>query len=508
MSFLPCRHSVCSVWIALAPCLASAAAPQDSIPFTEEAAVRGVDHLFGSTVDGFGSGIAFADLDMDGDPDIVAVGHILGYIGVFENDGMGHFTARSDGIEGNAFPYSIGISVADYDADGDLDLFITVKDAPCVLLRNDGDFQFVDVASEAGVDHSGPAQGSTWGDYNGDGWPDLYVTIRKEFGGGNLFYRNRGDGTFEEIAAMLGIDMATEGMSFHATFVDYNHDRLPDLYLCSDKGQFCTEMRNHLWENQGQTFVEVTDASGTEACVACMGIAVGDLDANGHTDFYCTNLPYGNVLLLNQGDKTFVDATQMAGVGSYLTGWGTIFLDYDNDADLDLYVCNDGPNRIYENKQVYPLVDVAPQIGLATENLSSCVAAADVDNDGDLDLLVEGRLTQLLLFINHEDDNHNWLQVKLFGNDANTQAIGARVVVQTGASTQYREIHAGIGFKSSNSLVASFGLGDATIVERVSVEWRSGNTTTLTNVAVNQRLIINKGTFPPLPRGPLPTPPP
>jgi len=487
-----CFRSVECLAASLAPFLVAAAGDDPPAPFSEEAHARGLDYLCAVNGGTYGAGVAFADLDMDGDPDVVLLGNGHRTIGIFENDPIGRFTDRSSLTPIGPLPGATGIAAADYDADGDLDLYISVHGAPNALLRNEGGFIFRNMAQEALVDHGGYAQGAAWGDYDRDGWLDLYVANHEQFGN-NLLYRNLGNGTFQDVAVDLGVESSVDGATFHASFFDYNHDRLPDIYLCSDRGEFCTLATNHLFENQGTTFVEVTEETGTQACVGCMGTAIGDFDANGFTDLYCTNLPFGNVLMLNQGDDTFSEEALPAGVAAYLLSWGTLFMDYDNDSFLDLYVCGLGPNRLFDNNLTWPCVDVAPAMGVDSDVYSKCFAVADVDNDGDVDMLVEGDNVPIQLFINHEGEKRNWLQVKLFGNSANTQAIGARVDIRTGTRHQFHEIQAGVGFKSSSSLVACFGLADAEIVDELTVEWPLGGRTTHTDVAVNQRVTITKG---------------
>ncbi|MFT5052360.1 MAG: hypothetical protein ACI8QZ_003793, partial [Chlamydiales bacterium] len=450
----------------------------------------------------YGAGVAFADLDMDGDPDVVLLGNGHRTVGIFENDGIGRYTDRSLLSPIGPLPGATGIAAADYDGDGDLDLYISVHDGANALLRNEGGFVFRDMAAGAGVNDGGKAQGAAWGDYDRDGWLDLYVANHDQLEGANLLYRNQGDGTFVDIAAALGVEMTKHGATFHATFFDYNHDRLPDIYLCSDRGEFCTLATNHLFKNQGTTFVEVTEETGTEACVGCMGTAVGDFDANGFTDLYCTNLPFGNVLMLNEGDATFTEQALPAGVAAYLLSWGTLFFDYDNDSFLDLYVCGLGPNRLFENKLSWPCPDVAIEMGVDTDVYSKCFAVADIDGDGDVDMLVEGDNVPVQLFLNNEGTRRNWLQVKVFGSSANTQAIGARVDIRTGERHQFCEVQAGVGFKSSSSLVISFGLAEATVVDELTVEWPLGGTTTLNNVLINRRVTIHEGLPPVSPRSP------
>ncbi len=461
-------------------------------PFTEEAASRGIGYVFGSDNSTFGHGVCFCDLDRDGDPDIVLIGAADGHVGVYENDGSGFFTDRS--ATSNILPMNkaSGISAADYDGDQDLDLYFTVHGSSNVLMRNEGNLTFLNVTRNAGVGDAGWGQGSAWGDYDKDGWLDLYVANRTRLGEiPNRLFRNLGDGTFEEVAQNLGVSEEEDRLTFMATFVDYDRDQNLDLYLCTDKGMECIEASNHLYQNQGAGFVEVTEEAGAEACVGCMGTGIGDFDANGYLDFYCSNVPLGNVLLLNQGDGTFVDSAAEAGVASYLLGWGNLIFDFDNDTHQDIYVCNFGTNRLYDNNQSWPCDDVASGLGVAFTENSYTVAAADLEGDGDRDLLVHNLGSPPHLFVNHEGDSRHWTSIALDAPAPNRHGIGATVFVTAEGVTQLAQVHAGIGFKSMSALDVHFGLDDATVIDRVRVLWPSGGMTVRENLPVNQRLVIS-----------------
>jgi len=454
--------------------------------FTDEAIARGINYMVVNDILQFGSGVALIDLDNDGDPDLIALGATGGTVGLWENDGTGQFTSR---IGGSGIAPQIagsGLCAGDYDADGDLDVFISNWLVDDVLLRNDGGFKFTDVTATAGVGGGICASnGSAWGDYDGDGWLDLYVTARTNTSGAdvrNHLYHNNQDGTFTNVAPQLGVDDG-EAPSLVVTFMDYDRDGDADLYLGNDKGT-SPNWTNRFYENLGDgTFDDITAFTRTEANVDCMGIAVGDMNLDGWQDLYVTNTPGGNVLLVSHGDLTFDDKTLAGGVGSYQVGWGTMFLDFDNDRYLDLFVCNmNAENRLYSRiNGAWPFTDLAAPLDVDEFDTSYCCAAADVDNDGDLDLLVQTHSQQLSLHINNEGTNRSWAKFEVVGRGANLFAIGAQVDVTSAGVTQMREVFGGHNYKSQNHRVLHFGLDDNALLDEITVMWPGGDTRTLTN---------------------------
>ena len=479
--------------------LVSVAPAGQAVAFTEEAIARGVSYNI-EQPDTFGSGLAFVDLDNDADPDLVVIGRtttgVGPILGVYENDGAGAFIDRSVAyLQIPQLRMASGVTAADYDADGDLDLYISVWLQPNVLLRNNGNFSFTDVSAPAGLNDAGAGAGCGWGDYDGDGWLDVYVPNRT---GTNLptgepsmipnrLFRNLG-GTFIDVAAALGVAEG-DSRSFQASFFDFDRDADADLYLVNDKGLSSgCQWRSRFWENVGGALVDISLESRTDGCVDGMCIALGDFDRNGLQDIYVTNLPFGNPLYLNNGDGTFTESSLNAGVGSYTTGWGSVFFDYDNDGWLDLYVCNHATaNRLYENDGVWPTTDVAAAMGVATgPGESFCVATADIDNDGDLDLAVSDRESRVKLYINHDGAARDWVKFRVVGRGANRFAIGANVVINAGGVSQIREVISGDNFKSQNDLTLHFGLDDAALVDAAHVVWPAGVTRDLANLPSNQ----------------------
>ncbi|MFQ5502065.1 MAG: CRTAC1 family protein [Phycisphaerae bacterium] len=458
------------------------------MPFVEEAAVRGVVYNTGTVFGQFGVSVAFADLDNDMNPDLIALGRIDGIVGIYKNDGNGFFTDRSIG---NGIPLILspsGVIAGDYDADGDLDLYFSNWATADMLLRNEGGFQFTDVTVSAGLGDIGNGQGSAWGDYDGDGWIDLYLGNRTSLEPGDppcRLYHNMGDGTFIDVAPALGVDDTQP--TYQASFFDFDKDGDADLYLANDKGSNnCNQNTNRLYENVGGTFVEITGPSGTAACVDSMSTAIGDFDGNLFQDLYVTNTPQGNALMLNQGDGTFTRDEIAAGVASFAMGWGSVFFDWDNNGMLDLFVCNvQAPNRLYSNFGTFPVTEMATSLGLDDVGFTFTAAVADIDNDGDLDLAYSNAADRVKLCINQEGQVRSWIKFDVIGRGQNTFAIGANIEARTGATWRIREVIAGCNFKSQNQLIQHFGLGSATQVDEVVVMWPGGVTRSLTNVPIN-----------------------
>lgn len=463
-------------------------------PFTEEAVARGINYYTPgrASIEGFGYGLAFADLDGDRDPDIVVMGQTSGLAGIYENIGGGMFNDRS---AGNGIPVldgRSGVVALDYDADGDLDLFFTQIDYPNVLVRNDGNFQFTDVSAAAGVNHTGRGTGAAVGDYDGDGWLDIHVP---NYGSPDRLYRNLGNGTYTDMAPTLGV--ADPWRGWQSVFFDMDFDGDADLYVSNDKKVAVeTQMHNRLYENIGGTFSDISTTSGTDANIYSMGLGVGDFDGNGLQDVYCTNLAVEpNYLFLNQGAGLFASSASLTGSESFRTGWGAVIFDYDNDGHQDLYVCNmAGPpigampqNRLYVHAGAWPCVDQAAALKVDDAKNSFAVAVADIEGDGDLDLLVQNNDDQIRLYVNHEGEKRNWIKFDVVGQGNNVFAVGAHVSVRVGSTWRHREIIAGgNNFKSQNELLVHVGLDAAVTTDQISINWPGGTTRGLTGYGINQ----------------------
>ena len=456
-------------------------------PFTEEAGQRGIQYTANQPTP-FGEGVAFVDLDGDGDPDIVTLGSTTtGSIGLYENDGTGQFQRRPAPNP----QFANGVSAADFDRDGDLDLSITCNFRPNLLLRNEGDFSFVDVAMSAGVDDDGDSHGSAWGDFDGDGWIDLYVSNRTQ---PNKLYRNLGGEpgassvTFEDVAELHGVDLGNQP-TFQGSFFDYDRDGDLDLYVATDKGtNECQAFQNHLFQNIGGTFIDVTDAE-TEGCLDAMCIAIGDFDGNQLPDMYVTNTEEGHALMLNKGDDRWRRSEAEAGVVVNWTGWGANFLDVNNDGRLDLFVVHAGINgrpRLFINGPDWPLVDSAVEMGLGQQGSCFGSAAGDVDGDGDVDLLVSVRNQPIRLFINHAGGLGRAVSFDVKPTEPGAPIAGTVVDVRAGDMQWTRDVVAGSSFKSQDQQLVHLGLGGSPLVEEVSVRWPDGSTRTVANLPTNR----------------------
>jgi len=456
--------------------------------FSEQATARGVSYSVAAGAQGRGA--AWADLDNDGDVDLVAVGASSGQVGVWENDGAGHFTPRAAtaGL-GSIIPSSSasGVCAADYDGDGDLDLFFCngggVSNTPDKLFRNNGNWTFTNVTVAAGVGNLGSGMHASWGDIDNDGDLDLHVA-NYDTSTPDAVYRNNGNGTFTDIAAALGL--GDRHLTFQSCWLDYDNDGDLDLYLSNDRGWACPACGNYLYRNEGgaTAFTNVTVPAGALIQMNSMGTAVGDFDRNGFIDLYSTNTIEGNKLLLNDGDATFTESAVATGTASFAIGWGAIFFDCDNNAHNDLYVCNMesiAPDRMYVHNGVWPASNKAADLGLNDTGVSFCAAYADIDADGDLDMLLSNYDEPLQLFVNNASGAESWAMFRVVGVDKNLWGVGARVRVTTGAVTQIRDVMAGSdAFKSQNDLRVHFGLDQAESLDQVRVDWPGGLTRTLT----------------------------
>ena len=463
------------------------------VPFTEEAIPRGINYVVveGDFGDGeqYGCGIGWIDLDDDGDVDLVCVGGPVGKVGIFENDGSGHFTERTRGSGLPLLDRCSGVSAADYDGDMDLDLLITRWHHDSRLFRNDGGFTFTDVSLESGISgHPGAGMAASWGDVDGDGWIDLYICHRTGSDGDmarNLMFMNNGNGTFTETAQSMGIDHA--GATIQSILSDLDRDGDLDLYLSTDKGSV-EGHSNELFRNDGGVF-SLVEGSNADVVIDSMGVAVGDFDRNGFLDIYCTNVPSGNPLLMNLGDMVFFDAAGIAGVESFSTGWGTRFVDFDNDNDLDLWVCNmmNHPDRLYLNDGPWPCMDVASQAGVENQANSYGLAFADIDDDGDLDAAVTNHEGRVRLFINHHSNLNHSMRLRIIGSTTgNTHAIGSMIEAHMDGILELREISISNNYKSQDELLQHLGMGDLDAIDMLQVQWPGGDPIrTLRNLPAN-----------------------
>jgi len=461
-------------------------------PFTEEGLARGLAYFNQDQLWSFhGFGVLLCDLDDDGAPDALGIGGFLDMPGLFKNNGSGFFTdvTASSGL--NPLEKASASLAFDYDADGDLDLYIASFGGHNALVRNDGELTFTDVANDLGVNHIGNGGGGSAADVDGNGWMDLHVP---NYGQPDLFYDNEG-GTFTERAVEFGLADPWRGLE--SIFFDMDRDGDMDLYVSNDKkdGQNTT-MHNRLYENRDGVLVDVSVGSGTDVNIWSMGVAVGDFSGDGLPDLYATNLPdEPNPLMINIGNGRFVERTDFYGTQSFRLGWGATFFDFDNDTFNELYVLNsldtDPRNRLYTTGGSETAVDIASLVGLDSHLNSYTSAVADIDNDGDVDILTGETNNWLQLYVNREGTNKNWVKLRIHGHGKNHFAVGTEVTVRTAERVQRSQVLVGCnGFKSMNDLTLHYGLGDAKRIEEIIVRRPGGAVQRFGDVAVNRTYAI------------------
>ena len=465
---------------------------------------------------------------------------------LFRNNGDGTFTnvAVEAGVT-DAAAKGNGGCAADYDNDGDQDLFVANWGASR-LYRNDGAGKFTDVADAAGLadpNETYRSMGCAWGDYDRDGWLDFIVVRHIDESNPDAFtmriyhfdvrplalYHNNGDGTFSEVTDLLGATPSPSrtageygrvwGAGFQPAWLDFDNDGDLDLYVVNDYGEFIHP--NVLWRNDGPAdggsgeqwaFTDISQDSGAGVAMFGMGLAVADYNSDGYLDMFVTNIA-DNVMLTNEGGDSFSDSATDLGVAygefrrQQRVSWGTVFFDYDNDGYEDLYVASgfldtDDPNRreqpnlLFRNNGEGAFEDVSAVSGAADWGTGRGVAYADFDGDGCLDLFLVnmGRSAALgepvRLFRNRCGWGNNWLVVETEGTVSNRDGIGARITLEAGGRTQIREVTAGASNSSQNMLPAHFGLGNADVVDEIRVQWPSGKVQTLHDISPNQVLTV------------------
>ncbi len=483
------------VWSHVAPLVAavvviSSAVSVAQAQFTEEAAARGIVYTPLDTGTAYGAGVGFVDLNNDTFADIIALAAVDGTVGIWENDGTGHFLDRSSTAGIGPIDGASGICAGDYNNDGLMDIYITRIAEPNALLRNDGGFTFTNVAGDLGVDVVGVGQGCGWCDYDQDGRLDLAVSNYQQT---NVLLRNLPTGQFQNVTSSAGADTGTDN-SLSLAFFDYNYDAIIDLLVIHDaQGTGCFQGTNHLLKGTGSGFVDVTVESNTDLCIDSMSATIGDIDRNGWPDMFMTNTYAGSALMCNNGNGTFTRCDVEAGITDVDTwGWGGVLLDHNHDGWEDLYVCRAGiPNRLFEGGPTWPMVDVAPAMNVDAGGGSFTIAKADIDHDGDVDLLLANWGEPLRLFMNNFDGPETWAKFIVRGEGDQLQAIGARLQALDASGWQQRQVIAGSNFKSQDELTQHMGFNDSGIIDELRVTWPGGNSRTLTNLAVNATWVIH-----------------
>ncbi|MGB2861698.1 MAG: CRTAC1 family protein [Sedimentisphaerales bacterium] len=519
----------------------SSGAEQTLPVFTNVTGQAGINfkHSYGdfdlsNIVEGTGAGAMFFDYNGDGWLDIYFVngcwlknvndnrgrtlrGKLANSLYRNNKDGTFSDVTKEAGVGHKGFGF--GCSAADFDKDGDLDLYV-LNYGPNVLCRNNGDGTFTDISESSGLANSSWSLSAPWFDCDGDGDLDVYVANYLEYDSGKFrsyyaaagypgplsyrgqpdkLYRNNSDGTFTDVTKEAGI-FQPNGRAMSATIADLNNDGFLDLYIPNDG------MENYYFRNKGNGTFEseglmmgLAFGEGGQG-VSSMGPAIGDVDRDGWLDIYIPDMGYG-CLLMNRKDY-FEDRTEPANLavvcGQY-TGWGGVLFDYDCDGYLDIFIANGNAHHEYTEEDVFMrndgtgrFVDVADKSGpyFREKYVGRGATYGDYDNDGDLDLLIINLNDTPKLLRNDGGNKNNWLTVQARLPGGKSDAVGARVIVTAGSLTQVRDLIPVTGYLSQADPRCHFGLGESKKADTVEIRWPDKQTTKLKDVKSNQIITV------------------
>ena len=492
-------------------------------------------------IEPIGSGVALFDFDNDHDLDLYLVNgsDLPGRVSptlptnhLYRNDGNTFTDITAQAAVGDT-GYGLGCCIGDYNNDGFTDLYVTNYGAN-VLYRNNGDGTFADVTVHAGVGGNRFSSGCAFVDIDVDGDLDLYLVNYVQFdpetnpectrhgiptyctpeallGVSDVLYLNNGDGTFTDVSEKTGISEAS-GKGLGVVCGDVDNDGDVDIFVANDTTP------NLLYRNNPNSVEMTEDAlfsgvalSEEGRAYSGMGTNLGDFDNDGYLDIVITNFQdQTNSLYHNSQSGFFTEVSFARGIGErslpYLA-WGVDFVDFNNDGWLDLFIANghlDGniaeidpigtypqPNQLFLNNRGINFSELT-DMAVAARKVSRGAAFGDIDNDGDIDVVVSNLKDSPTVLRNDGGNTAQWLGVKLVGTHCNRDAIGARVTAVSGGLTQIREVKSGSGYLSQNALRLHFGLGAASSVDTLTVRWGCGKVQTLQDIAANQVLVISE----------------
>ena len=492
----------------------------------------------GSLLEGTGAGCVWFDYNNDGLPDLYVVNgrplddsmhphplkvkpDPLPHNHLYRNDGNGHFTDVTEQAGLAPDLYSVGVTAADYDNDGYVDLLVTGY-GRAILYHNDGNGHFTDVTAKAGIKVDGWSISSTWLDYDRDGCVDLFVGRYVKFdpkyrafygadnypgpldyeGQTNRLYHNNCDGTFTDVTDKSGIG-AYVGRTMGVTAADFDGDGWDDIYVANDRTE------NFLFRNKHDgTFEEIGNDSGTAfgqngESTSAMGPVFADLEGNGKLDLWVTDGRY-NRMLSNTGKLSFDDIGARNGVSqanAQYVSWGSGIYDFDNDGHLDILIFHGG--LIFLIPQEHTLFrglgdgrfeDVSREAGAVINKRSVARGACfgDYDNDGKMDAFLVNLGAKGTLLHNVSTNTGHWVAIKLKGTKSNRDGIGARVDLYAGGKHYLEERVAESGYLSQNDDRLHFGLGTATEVDKIVVHWPSGREQTVEKQGVDRVLTVEE----------------
>jgi hypothetical protein len=537
---------------------------------TDKTAMAGFRHRSGTPQKDYifetpAGGVAIFDYDVDGLPDVYFINGstipaLLGKekpprAALYRNLGNWKFEDVTDKAGVANERWAFGVAVGDYDNDGRPDMYVG-NFGVSRLYHNNGNGTFSDVAEKLGVARKGWSTGASFGDYDGDGRLDLFVPgyadmdlnnlppspseagkpggVGQNFcqfrgapvmcgprgllGEADTLYRQKADGSFEDVSARAGVNDPQKYYGFASAFVHVDEDKLIDLIVVNDSTP------KQLYINKGDgTFEEVGYPSGVALNEngreqAGMGLAVGDYDNDGRVDFHITNFSDdSNVLYHNDGEGNFTDVTFQAGLGELtipFLGWGTSFIDFDNDSWQDLFVVNGHVYPAVDSHQwgtsyaqqpllfrnlsngKFERVGAAPGSALAKAWPGRGLAVGDLDGDGRQDLVINNLDSRPAVLRNVVSQPGHWLDVRLVADvtkKSPKDAIGSVVSLTTGKCRQRRDVVSGAVYCSQNDMTLHFGLGAATKVDKLQVQWPDGTTETFSVPAIDKTVTIVQG---------------
>jgi len=541
------------VSLCVLPFIFTAPSPQRAkIAFTDITAQAGITFRHVASpdkkyiVESMSGGVAMFDYDNDGLLDLFMVNSLTVDLAkskgktkshLYHNDGNGKFTEVAEKAGVSDVGWGMGVAIGDYNNDGFEDIYVTCL-GPNHLFRNNGNGTFTDVTAKAGVNDPRWSTGASFVDYDNDGYLDLFVSNYVDFdinnlpefgqgkscqyksipvqcgprglkGAGDSLFHNNRDGTFTEVSKQAGVSDPNGYYGLGVITSDFDDDGLIDIFVANDSTP------NFHYRNKGNgTFEEIgfsagdaVNENGSEQ--GSMGVTVGDYDHDGKLDLFVTNFADEyNTLYHNDGKNSFTDlsyAAKVAAVSLPYVGWGTKFFDYDNDGWVDLFVANGHvypqlpgyrqPRLLHHNNRDGTFTEVSAQFGtVLTENrVSRGVAFGDIDNDGDIDLLIADLDGPPQLLRNDGGNADNSVLIKLVGVKSNRDGIGARVTVVSGDLTQVDEVRSGDSYLSQSDMRLHFGLEKRVKIDQIQVRWPSGAVDKITGIGVNRILTIKEG---------------
>lgn len=493
-----------------------------------------------------GGGVALFDYDNDGYLDIYFVNSLTVDLAriqrkttgaLYHNNGNNSFTDVTSKSGLGDIGFGMGVAAGDYNNDGLVDLYVTCL-GPNHLFKNNGGGAFTDVTMKAGVNDPRWSTGAAFFDYDKDGNLDLFVSNYVGFdfnhlpefgvgrtcqfkgvpvqcgprglpGAGDSLYHNNGDGTFSDVSKKAGVSDPNGYYGLGVICSDFDEDGFVDIFVANDSTP------NFFYHNNGDgTFKEIAFISGTAVNESgseqgCMGVTLGDYDHDGKLDLFITNFDDEyNVLYHNDGRNSFSDVSfkaKVAEVSLPYVGWGTKFFDYDNDGWVDLLVANGHvyPQRgqyrqrelLHHNNRNGTFSEVAAQSGgaLIEERVGRGAAFGDIDNDGDVDVVVADLDGSPQLLRNDDGNSNSSVLIKLVGARSGRDGIGARVKIVSGELVQIDEVRSGGSYLSQSDLRLHFGLEKRSKMDLVEVRWPSGAIDKIANLEANKIVTISEG---------------